>query len=63
MEVEIMKKTDSQIVIEMRLLIITLLVCFLLVVTTGVVVFNLNDWFGKDVVEMNEAKETTLIVK
>ena len=63
MEVEIMKKTDSQVVIEMRFLIITLLVCFLLVVTTGVVVFNWNDWFGKDVVEMNEAKETTLIVK
>ena len=58
-----MKKTDSQIVIEMRFLIIPLLVCFLLVVTTGVVVFNWNDWFGKDVVEMNEAKETTLIVK
>lgn len=59
-----MKKTDSQIVIEMRFLIITLLVCFLLVVTTVVVMFNWNDWFGKDVVEKNEAKvETTLIVK
>ena len=58
-----MKKTDSQIVIEMRFLIITLLVCILLAVTTVVVMFNWNDWFGKDVVEMNEAKETTLIVK
>ena len=59
-----MKKTDSQIIIEMRFLIITLRVCFLLVVTTVVVMFNWNDWFGKDVVEKNEAKvETTLIVK
>ena len=59
-----MKKTDSQIVIEMRFLIITLLVCILLAVTTVVVMFNWNDWFGKDVVEKNEAKvETTLIVK
>ena len=59
-----MKKTDSQIVIEMRFLIITLLVCILLAVTMVVVMFNWNDWFGKDVVEINEAKvETTLIVK
>lgn len=59
-----MKKTDSQIVIEMRFLIITLLVCILLAVTTVVVMLNWNDWFGKDVVEINEAKvETTLIVK
>ena len=59
-----MKKTDSQIVTEMRFLIITVLVCILLAVTTVVVMFNWNDWFGKDVVEINEAKvETTLIVK
>ena len=59
-----MKKTDSQIVIEMRFLIITLLVCFLLVVATIVVILNWNNWFGTEDAAMNEAKvETTLIVK
>lgn len=57
-------KTDSQIVTEMKFLIITVLVCFLLVVATIVVILNWNNWFGTEDAAMNEAKvETTLIVK
>ena len=57
-------KTDSQIVTEMKFLIITVLVCFLLVVGTIVVVLNWNNWFGTEDAAMNETKvETTLIVK
>ena len=57
-------KTDSQIVTEMKFLIITVLVCFLLVVATIVVILNWNNWFSTEDAAMNEAKvETTLIVK
>lgn len=44
-----MKTTDSQIVIEKKFLITTLIVTFLLVVGTIIVAVNWDNWFGKDV--------------
>ena len=44
-----MKTTDSQIVIEKKFLITTLIVAFLVVVSTIVVAANWDNWFGKNV--------------
>ena len=44
-----MEKSNSQVVIEIRFLIITLIVCLLLMTTVIVLVLNWSNWFGKDV--------------
>ena len=44
-----MKTTNSQIVIEKKFLITTLIVTFLLVVGLIIVAVNWDNWFGKDV--------------
>ena len=43
-----MKTTDSQIVIEKRFLLTTLIVTFLVVVGMIIVALNWNNWFGTD---------------
>ena len=43
-----MEKTDSQIVIEQKFLVMTLLIAFLLVAALIVVALNWNGWFGPE---------------